>query len=225
MNPGPVSERLGRTVRCATLAVLAIAAGAAPRGQGLADLMASAKAAGEVFAFENEYVRVRYAVLEFPASVRPADEPLPAVLYIRVTPESGAANTHVLEAPQERRSARQTATTSRGVIIDVLKRPPAGSLLRDSEVDPPRGTLEPLRWDGGRLLVTTFEPMHYGEGTGSSPSVTTFLSDAWVEVANRGVRRRFGVRAGDAFWFEARTRVTILSDDPVGAAIAQIDAR
>jgi hypothetical protein len=200
-------------------------AGGAAQGWSPADLMASAKAAGEVLAFENEYVRVRYALLEVPASVRSSDTPLPAVLYIRVTPASGAGHTHVLEALRERRPARQPATTSRGVIIDVLQRPPAGSTLRDPEVDPPRGTLEPLRWDGGRLLVTTFEPMHAGEGTGSSPSVTTFLSDAWVEVAHRGVRRRFGVRAGDAFWFDARTRLTVLSDDPVGAAIVQIDAR
>ena len=113
----------------------------------------------------------------------------------------------------------------RGVIIEILKRPPAGSSLRDPEADPPRGTVEQMRWESGRLLVSIFEPMHYGEGTGAFPSVTTFLSDGWVEVANRGVRRRFGVRAGDAFWFEARTRITILSDDPVGAAIAQIEPR
>jgi hypothetical protein len=80
-----------------------------------------------------------------------------------------------------------------------------------------------VEWDGGRLLVATFEPSHYGEGTGSSPSVTTFLSDGWIEVTNRGVRRRFGVRAGDAFWFEARTELTILSDHSVGAAIVQLD--
>jgi hypothetical protein len=128
--------------------------------------------------------------MEFPVSVRPADMPLPAVLYIRVTPESGAGHTHVLEASREQHPVRQTAT-----------------------------------WDGGRLLVTTFEPMHEGEGTGSFPSVTTFLSDAWVEVSHRGVRRRFGVRAGDAFWFGSRSRLTVLSDDPVGAAIVQIDSR
>ena len=187
--------------------------------------MAGAKVVGEVLAFETEYVRVRYAVLEFPASTRGVAEAIPAVVYVRVTPESGAGQTCLLEAPQGPRSTRRTATASRGVIIDVLKRPPAASSLRDPDVDPPRGTVEQMRWEGGRLLVTTFEPMHYGEGTGSSPSVTTFLSDAWVEVANRGVRRRFGVRAGDAFWFEARTRITILSDDPVGAAIAHVDAR
>ena len=225
MNPGPVSERLGRTVRCVALAVLAMAAGGAPQGWSPADPMAGAKVVGEVLAFENEYVRVRYALLEFPASARGVAEMRPAVLYIRVTPESAAEQTCLLEAQRERRSPRQTGTASRGVIINVLKRPPAGSSLRDPDVDPPPATVEQMRWEGGRLLVTTFEPMHYGEGTGSSPSVTTFLADAWVEVANRGVRRRFGVRAGDAFWFEARTRITILSDDPVGATIAQIDAR
>jgi hypothetical protein len=55
--------------------------------------------------------------------------------------------------------------------------------------------------------------------------VTTFLSDGWLETTNRGVRRRFGVRAGDAFWFEARTQITVLSDDAVGAAMVQVDPR
>jgi hypothetical protein len=113
----------------------------------------------------------------------------------------------------------------RGVAVEILKPPPPASPLKNPEADPPPGFSTEDEWRGGRLLVATFEPMHYGEGTGSSPSVTIFLSDAWLEVAHDGVRRRFGVRAGDAFWFEARTRLTVLSDDPVGAAIVQIDAR
>jgi hypothetical protein len=31
-----------------------------------------------------------------------------------------------------------------------------------------------------------------------------------------------GVRAGDAFWFEAWTRLTNIDDDPVSAAIVQL---
>jgi hypothetical protein len=202
-----------------------LAAVGAAQGWNPSDLLAAAKSVGEVAVFENDYVRVRCAVMEFPASVRSADKPLPAVLYIRVVPESGPEHTRALDAPRGARQSRQSSATSCGVIIEILKRPPAVSSLRDPEADPPPGTVEQLRWEGGRLLVTIFEPMRYAEGTGAFPSVTTFLSDGWVEVANRGVRRRFGVRAGDAFWFEARTRITILSDDPVGAAIAQIEAR
>jgi hypothetical protein len=55
--------------------------------------------------------------------------------------------------------------------------------------------------------------------------VTIFLSDGVVDVSNRGSRRRMGVTAGDAFWFEAATRLTVVSDDPVGAAIVQLASR
>ena len=58
---------------CAAVALLGFASGAAPQGQGLADLMAAAKTAGEVLAFENDYVRVRYAALEYPAAERAAE--------------------------------------------------------------------------------------------------------------------------------------------------------
>lgn len=201
------------------------AARAAPQGQDLADLRASAKTIGEVLAFENTYVRVRYAVLEYPPAERSVAESRPVVLYVQIIPGSAPAHLQLLDLPKGARPSRQSGAAARGVVIEVLKQPPAVSPLRDPDADPPRGTVEQMRWEGGRLLVATFEPMHYGEGTGSSPSVTTFLSDAWVEVSSRGTRRRFGVRAGDAFWFEARTRLTVLSDDPLGAAIAQIDAR
>jgi hypothetical protein len=206
----------------ATLALLVSAAGAAPQGQGLADLMAAAKVVREMLVFENDYVRVRYALLEYPAAERVVAEARPVVLYIRIRAEPDFGNVQLLEAPRGARSSWHYGTVPRGVIIEILKRPPAVSPLQDPEADPPRGTVEQMRWESGRLLVATFEPMHYGEGTGSSPSVTTFLSDAWVEVSSRGVRRRFGVRAGDAFWFEARTRLTVLSDDPVGAAIVHV---
>ena len=202
-----------------------LAAGGAPQGWSPADLMAAAKPAGEALALENEYVRVRHQLLEYPAAERTVAESRPVVLYVKVNADSGPERTTLLDAPRGGRLSWRSGAVPRGVIIEILKRPPAVSSLRDPEADPPRGTVEQMRWEGGRLLVAIFEPTHYGEGTGASSSVTTFLSDGWVEVANRGVRRRFGVRAGDAFWFEPRTRITILSDDPVGAAIAQIEAR
>jgi hypothetical protein len=64
--------------------------------------------------------------------------------------------------------------------------------------------------------------VRYGVGAGRLPSVTIFLSDGVVEVRSQGVRRRMGVRACDAFWFEAFTRLTVVHDDPVGAAIVQL---
>jgi hypothetical protein len=209
----------------AALAVLAFAAAATPQGQGSADLMAAAKPAGEVLAFENNYVRVRYAALEYPAAEPRVAQSRPVVLFVRVIPESGSATTQRLDAPRGARPSRQTGSVGRGIIIEILTQPPAVSPLRDPDAQPPRGSVEQVEWDGGRLLVATFEPSHYGEGTGSSPSVTTFLSDGWIEVRSLGVRRRFGVRAGDAFWFEARTQITVLSDDPVGAAIVQLFPR
>jgi hypothetical protein len=145
------------------------------------------------------------------------------VLFVRVKSESGSEHTHVLEAPSGSRPSRQARTAPRGVIIEALKRPPAVSPLRDPEAGPPPDTANAMEWEGGRLLVATFLPSHFGEGTGSSPSVTAFLSDGMVDVSNRGVRRRFAVRAGDAYWFEARTQITVLSDDPVSAAIVQLD--
>jgi len=62
-------------------------------------------------------------------------------------------------------------------------------------------------------------------GTGRLPSVTIFLSDGVVEVKSQGVRRRMGVRACDAFWVEACTRLTVVHDDPVGTAIVQLGPR
>jgi hypothetical protein len=209
----------------AALAALALAAGATTRGQDLANLLAAAKVAGEVLAFENDYVRVRYAALEYPAADPRVAESRPVVLFVRVMAESGSEHMHVLEAPPGARPSRRAGRASRGVIIEVLKPPPTVSSLRDVDADPPRDAVVAMEWDGGRLVVAAFEPSQYGGGTGSSPTVTTFLSDGWLETTNRGVRRRFGVRAGDAFWFEARTQITVLSDDAVGAAMVQVDPR
>jgi hypothetical protein len=96
--------------------------------------------------------------------------------------------------------------------------------MRNPEADPPRGSTVEAEWDGGRLVLAAFEPMHAGEGTGASPSVTIILSDGVLDVSRDGVRRRMGVRAGDVYWFEARTSLTVVSDHPVGMAIVQIDS-
>ena len=73
--------------------------------------------------------------------------------------------------------------------------------------------------------LAVFRSARYGLGTGRFPSVTTFLSDGLVEVSTRGLRRRMGVQAGDAFWFEGGTRLTVVSDEPVGVAIVQLYPR
>ena len=202
-----------------------LAASGMPQAQRPADLLAAARSTGNVLAFENDYVRVRYEVLEYPAAERADADSRPVVLYVRVRADSNAGGTALLDAPRGGRWSWRTGTVPRGVVIEVLKPPPAVSPMRDPEADPPPGSVQEMKWEGGRLIVAIFEPMHFGNGTGSSPSVTTFLSDGVVDVSNHGVRRRMGVKAGDAFWFEARTSLRVLSDDPVGAAIAQIDAR
>jgi hypothetical protein len=192
--------------------------------QQLADLMAAAKTVGETPVWENTYVRVHCAVLEYPAAERRVAELRPVVLYVRVTPEPGVVDTRLLDAPPKVGSSWRLGVVPRGVRIEVLTLPPAISGLGDPGTDPPRGAIteEHGRY---RLVLATFRSLDYGVGTGRLPSVTIFLSDGVVDVSNRGVRRRMGVQAGDAFWFEAATRLTVLSDDPVGAAIVQLCAR
>jgi hypothetical protein len=195
-----------------------------PTAQQLADLMAVAKAVGEVPAWENAYVRVHYAVLEYPAVERRVAESRPVVLYVRVAPEPQVVNTRLLDAPQGARPSWRPGVVPRGVRIEVLTLPPAPSALGEPGTDPPQGatTDEHGRY---RLVLATFRPLDYGVGTGRLPSVTIFLSDGVVEVWSRGVRRRMGVQAGDAFWFEAATRLTVVDDYPVGAAIVQLCPR
>ncbi len=209
----------------AGLMALWLTAAGARQGWSPADLMAAAKPAGAVIAVENEYVRVQYQLLEYPAAERAVAESRPVVLYVRVKAESGAESTTLLDSPPGGRLSWRSGAVPRGVLVEVLKRPPAGSSLRNPEADPPPGFSAEAEWRGGRLLVATFEPMHFGNGTGPWPSVTIFLSDGVVDVSHDGVRRRMGVRAGDAFWFEARTGLRVVSDHPVGTAIVQIDAR
>jgi hypothetical protein len=199
-------------------------ASGAPTTQQLADLMAAAKVVGEVPVWENAFVRVHYAQLEYPAAERQVAESRPVVLYVRVTQEGRVSDTRLLDAPPKVGDSWRTGVVPRGVRVEVLALPPASSRLGEPGTDPPQGSITE---DHGpyRLVLATFRPMDFGVGAGRLPSVTIFLSDGVVDVSSRGVRRRMGVRAGDAFWFEAATRLTVLSDDPVGAAIVQLANR
>ena len=48
------------------------------------------------------------------------------------------------------------------------------------------------------------------------------LSDGVVEVSTQGLRRRMAVQAGEAYWFDARTRLTVLDDYTVGVAFVLV---
>lgn len=205
------------------LAVLAfLLAGGASAAQHAADLMAAARTVGEVPAFENDYVRVHYALLEYPAAERSVAESRPVVLYVRVAAAPGVEDTRLLDAPPEARSSWRPGAVPCGVHVEVRTPPPAPSGFGEPSTDPPRGSIEEEHGDRYRLVIATFRPQDYSVGAGQFPSVTIFLSSGMVEVSNRGVRRRVGVQAGNAFWFEAATRLTVLGDDPVGAAIVQL---
>jgi hypothetical protein len=194
----------------------------APAVQSPADLMRAAKSTGEVLAFQNDYVRVRYAELLYPEAERRVAESRPVLLYVRVAAEGGTVRTRLLEAPQGARPSWRPGVVPRGVHIEVLKPPPAPPRLGEPGTQPPRDATEEEQWEGGRLILATFRPSDYGVGLGGFPSVTIFFSDSVVEVSSGGLRRRMGVQAGDAFWFEARTRLTNIDDYPVGAAIVQL---
>jgi hypothetical protein len=198
-------------------------AGGPPQGWSAAELMTAAKPAGEALAIDNDYVRVRHQLLEYPAAERAVAESRPVVLYVKVKAESGPERTILLDPPRGGRLSWRTGAVPRGVRIEVLKSPPRTSAMRNPEADPPPGSTIEADWDGGRLVLAAFEPMHIGDGVGSSSSVAIVLSDGVLDVSRDGVRRRMGVRAGDAYWFEARTSLTVVSDHPVGIAIVQID--
>ena len=196
----------------------------APTGEQLTDLLAATKVLGEVPAWENTYVRVHYAVLEYPTAERQVAQARPVVLFVRVALEPGVVDTRLLEAPPQVTASWRPAVVPRGVRIEVLTWPPAPSALGEPGTDPPPGAIteEHGRY---RLVVATFQSLNFGVGAGRLPCVTVFLSDGVVDVSNRGVRRRMGVRGGDAFWFEAATRITVVSDNPVRAVIVQLYPR
>jgi hypothetical protein len=204
--------------------VLTIGITSGAGADSLSDLVAAATPVGELPAFENEYVRVSYAWFEYPAAERRAIESRPLVLYIRVAP-GGLVNTRLLDPPRKGRPSWRLGVVPRAIHIELLKPPPRPSALGEPGTNPPRGAIAEERRQGVQLVLATFRPFEYGVGTGDLPSVTTFLSDGVVEVSSQGLRRRIAVVAGDAFWFEARTRLTVIDDYPVGAAILQIAPR
>jgi hypothetical protein len=207
------------------VAVLVAIASVTMAAQTLSELLASATPVEEVLAFENDYVRVQHVALEYPAADRRVAEARPPVLYVRVTPAPGVLNTQLLMPPRGAAPWWRPGVVPRAVHIQLLKSPPHPRGLEEPGTDPPSNATEAREWDGGRLLLTVFRSLHYGFGIGRFPSVTTFLSDGTVEVSSRAVRRRMAVQAGDAFWFDGGTRLTVVSDQPVGVAIVQLFAR
>jgi hypothetical protein len=181
-------------------------------------------AAGSVPAFENEYVRVAYVLFEpAPQPDRSAPVP-PIVLYIRVdgTP-AGPIRLEPPRPPADARPSWRPGVVARAIHIKRLLDPPAPSELGEPGTDLPRNAVEVESWPGGQVVSTTFRPLDYAVGTGRFSSVTTFLSDGVIEVWHRReTRRRIGVQAGDTVWFEAGTRITVVDDYPVGAAIVQL---
>lgn len=215
--------RLSRNgTACIGALVLWLAAAGTSAAQRAADLLAASTPAGAVLVMETDVVRVHAEALTYPRAERAVAESRPVVLYVKIRSGSGADRMTFLDAPQGGRLPWRAGAVPRGVRIEILKAPPPASSMRNPDADPPRGSTVEAEWDGGRLVLATFQYLDYMSGTGGSPSVTVFLSDGMVEVAHGGVRRRTAVRAGDAFWFEAQTRITVVGDDPVGAAIVQI---
>ena len=160
-----------------------------------ADLMTAARAVGEVPAFENEHVRVRYRALEYPEVERRVAETRPVVLYVQVA-QGPRVVTVRLPVPQHgTRPSWRPGVGPRAVHVELLRPPPRPSALGEPGTDPPVDSVEE---DLGtcRLITATFRPQDYGVGTGRLPSVTVFLSDGAVEVWNRGLRRRMWVQAG-----------------------------
>ena len=147
------------------------------------------------------------------------------MLYVQVAPGPGIINTQALEPSARVRPSWRPGVVPRAVRIELHKSPPAPPRLGEPSTELPHDVIESGSWTGGRLIVATFRPYDYGVGAGRFPSVTTFLSDGVVEIWNRGLRQRMGVQAGDAFWFEPATRLTVIDDFPVAAAILQFVAR
>ena len=112
----PPGRQQGQTAHAGTGGSEEFASGA-PMGQQPADLMAAAKTVGEVPVWENTYVRVHYAQLEYPVAERRIAEARPVVLYVRVAPEPGVVDTRLLDAPQGARPLWRPGVVPRGVRI------------------------------------------------------------------------------------------------------------
>jgi hypothetical protein len=202
-----------------------VLAGAALAAETLAELMAAATRADGRVLFENDYARIHNTILEYPPAPRSVAEERPVVLYVRLGSDRAASNTRLLEPPRGARPPWRPGVVPVGIWIELLESPPKVSTLGEPGTYPPRDAIEEGGWGAGTLTVATFRPYEYGVGLGPLPNVTVFLSDGIVEVTAQGVRRRMGVQAGDAFWFEARTRLTVIDDYAVGAAILQVPPR
>lgn len=209
-------------LRGAVVVLLGLAVAVGSAQERLTELMSQARAVGERSAFANEYVSVSHTFLEYPPADSKVAQRRPVVLYISVVPAPGIVNTSVLPPPGRSRPAWYPGVMPVGVRIEVLAHPPKPPEPGEPGTDLPRGTAEDNQWEGGRLVRATFRPLNYGAGTGRYANVTTFLSDGVIEVRHRGLRRRMGVRAGEAFWFEAGTALTVVDDYPVGAAVVQL---
>jgi hypothetical protein len=202
----------------AAILVLQISPPTAPRSSDPAGPL------GVVAAFENDYVRAHYVLFEPAPRRRKSDPDPPLVLYVSVDRPPGIGRR--LEVPGPSKDARPSwrpGVMARGIHLELLKPVPPVSDLGEPGTDLPPGASQPEEWEGGQFVLATFRPLDFGVGAGRFPSVTTFLSDGIVEVWNRReTRRRMGVQAGDTFWFEAGTRITVIDDYPIGTAIVQL---
>jgi hypothetical protein len=200
--------------------------GAASAAESLTELMAAVRRSDGRVVWENDYVRVHNTILEYPPAPQRVAEERPVVLYLRLWAYQASAKTRLLESPRGARMSWRPGIVPLGIWIELLKPPPRVSTLGDPGTYPPRDAVEEADgWGGGTLYLAAFRPYDYGVGLGPLPTVAVFLSDGVVEVSTQGLRRRMGVMAGDVFWFEARTRLTVLDDYTVGVAFLQIPTR
>ena len=112
--------------------------------------------AGEVLAFENDYVQVGLVALEYPAAERRIAEARPVVLYIRLTPSPGVLNTKLLEPPRGAAPSWRPGVVARAVHIELLRSPLRPRNLEEPGTDPPSDASEARVWPGGRLLQAVF---------------------------------------------------------------------
>jgi hypothetical protein len=208
-----------------TVALLTATAGVVA-AETLAELMASARRAEGRVILENDYVRVHNTILAYPPAPPRIAEDRPVVLYLRLGADQGFSKTRLLEPPRGARPAWRPGIVPVGIWIELLKPPPRPSTLGDPGTYPPRDAVEEVEgWGGGRLYLAAFRPFDYAVGLGPLPTVAVVLSDGVVEVSSQGLRRRMAVQAGEAYWFEARTRLTIVDDYAVGVAFFQVPTR
>jgi hypothetical protein len=200
-------------------------AGAATAAESLTELMAAAKRSEGRVIYENDYVRVHNTILEYPSAPRRIAEDRPVVLYVRLGSDGSFSRTRLLEAPRGSRMPWRPGVVPLGIWIELLKLPPRYSSLGDPGTYPPRDAEQEADWGDGSLYVANFRPFDYYGGLGPHPAVAVFLSEGVVEVTTNGLRRRMAVQPGYAEWFEARTRLTVIDDYPVGVAFLQVPAR